>query len=162
MAELVSRAAEVAARYHRLVLLVGPAGSGKTSVLQEVARQTGAPLVNLNLELSRRMLHLTKRQRSLELGKLLEEMLPKAKTKELVLLDNIELLFDPELKQDPFRLLQRLSRNKTVVAAWNGRLEGNRLIYALPGHPEYRRYGAGDLNVVCPSAKERPELGAGP
>ena len=36
----------------------------------------------------------------------------------MILLDNIEVIFDVALKQDPLRLLQRLSRNKTVVAAW--------------------------------------------
>jgi hypothetical protein len=46
--------------------------------------------------------------------------LPAAAQAGLVLLDNIELLFDVHLKQDPLRLLQGLSRNKTVVATWNG------------------------------------------
>jgi len=51
--------------YFRLILMVGPAGSGKTSALQEVSARTSAPLVNVNLELSRRMLDLTERKRAL-------------------------------------------------------------------------------------------------
>lgn len=35
--------------YHRLVLLVGPAGSGKTGALREVSASTFAPLVNVDL-----------------------------------------------------------------------------------------------------------------
>jgi hypothetical protein len=65
------------------------------------------------------MLDLTERQRALQLPRLLGEIVGEA-TGELVLLDNIEILFDVHLKQDPLRLLQGLSRNKTVVAAWNG------------------------------------------
>ncbi len=45
-----------AGRYHRLLLVAAPAGAGKTAALREVRNRTGAALVNVNLELSRRML----------------------------------------------------------------------------------------------------------
>ena len=35
--------------YHRLILVVGPEGKGKTSALQEVAGRVNAALVNINL-----------------------------------------------------------------------------------------------------------------
>lgn len=69
---------------------------------------------------------------------------------EVVLFDNIEILFDVSLKQDPLRLLQGLSRNKTVVAAWNGSIDGDHMIYAVPDHPEYRRYMVRDFLVASP------------
>ncbi|MEN6474686.1 MAG: BREX-3 system P-loop-containing protein BrxF, partial [Syntrophaceae bacterium] len=52
-----------------------------------------------------------------------------ARKARVVLLDNIEILFDVSLKQDPLRLLQGLSRNTTLVAAWSGeiRAEGQGL-----------------------------------
>jgi hypothetical protein len=68
----------------------------------------------------------------------------------LVLLDNIEILFDVHLKQDPLRLLQRLSRNKTVVAAWNGTIVDGHMTYAVPDHHEYRRYPIRDFLVASP------------
>ncbi len=68
----------------------------------------------------------------------------------LILLDNIEILFDVAFKQDPLRLLQRLSRNRTVVASWNGTVDDGYLVYATPEHPEYRRYPARELVLVCP------------
>ena len=71
---------------------------------------------------------------------------------EVTLLDNIEILFDVNLKQDPLRLLQGISRNRTVVAAWNGTIEGNHLVYAIPGHTEYRRYPLQDYLIVAPEA----------
>ena len=37
-----------------------------------------------------------------------------------MLLDHLEILFDPALEQDPLRLLQGVSRDRTVVAAWPG------------------------------------------
>lgn len=134
--------------YHRLILIAAPSGSGKTAALQDVAARTGAELLNLNLELSRQMLDLTERQRALQLPRALEEVV--GKEEPLVLLDNIEILFDVTLKQDPLRLLQGVSRNRTVVAAWSGTLEGEYLTYATPEHPEYRRYPRRELVVVCP------------
>lgn len=124
--------------YHRLVLVVGAAGSGKTGALREAAAHTGAPLVNVNLELSRRLLDLTGRQRALRAQDLLHEVAAEAGG-DVVLLDNIELLFDPALRQDPLRLLRSLSRHRTVAASWNGSVEDGHVRYAAPGHPEYRR-----------------------
>ena len=144
----IGHAAEL---YHRLVMLVAPAGSGKTAALQDVHDRTAAPLINVNLELSRRMLDLTERQRTLQLPRLLSEIVGVSAV-DVVLLDNIEVLFDVSLKQDPLRLLQGLSRNKTVVAAWSGSIVGENMVYATPDHPEYRRYPVRDFLVVNPEA----------
>jgi hypothetical protein len=65
-----------------------------------------------------------------------------------VVLDNLEILFDKDLKQDPLRLLQGLSRNRAVVASWNGSMTSGRLLYAETGHPEYRSYNAVDALIV--------------
>jgi hypothetical protein len=131
--------------------LVAPAGAGKTAALRTVHERTAAPLVNVNLELSRQLLDLTSRQRSLQLPLLLANIAA-ASAAEVTLLDNIEILFDVNLKQDPLRLLQGISRNKTVVAAWSGSIEGDHLVYAAPGHTEYRRYPLQDYLVVTPEA----------
>ena len=135
--------------YHRLILVVAPAGAGKTNALQDVQNRTSASLVNVNLELSRRMLELTERQRALQLPHLLREIAGNGGD-EMILLDNIEVIFDVDLKQDPLRLLQGLSRNKTVVAAWNGTIVETSLTYAAPAHPEYRRYPIHDFLVASP------------
>jgi ABC-type hemin transport system ATPase subunit len=152
LADKVIRSIDQAAGlYHRLVLLVAPSGAGKTAALQDVHGRTAAPLVNVNLELSRRMLDLTERQRTLQLPRLLSEIVGTSAA-EVILLDNLEVLFDVSLKQDPLRLLQGLSRNRTVVATWDGSIESERLVYATPDHPEYRRYLARDFLVVNPEA----------
>jgi ABC-type hemin transport system ATPase subunit len=130
---------------------VVPAGAGKTATLQDVHERTAAPLVNVNLELSRRLLDLTERQRTLQLPRLLAEIVS-ATEDDVILLDNVEVLFDVSLKQDPLRLLQGLSRNKTVVAAWSGSIVGEYMVYATPNYPEYRRYPVRDFLVVNPHA----------
>lgn len=148
---VIRRIGQAAELYHRLVMLVAPAGAGKTAALQDVHERTAAPLVNVNLELSRRMLELTERQRALQLPRLLAEIVG-ASAADVVLLDNVEVLFDVSLKQDPLRLLQGLSRNKTVVAAWSGSIDGEHMVYATPDHPEYKRYPLRDFLVVNPEA----------
>ncbi len=148
---VIRRIGQAAELYHRLVMLVAPAGAGKTAALQDVHERTMAPLVNVNLELSRRMLDLTERQRALQLPRILAEIVGASAT-DVVLLDNVEVLFDVSLKQDPLRLLQGLSRNKTVVAAWSGSIDGEHMVYATPDHPEYKRYPLRDFLVVNPEA----------
>ena len=132
--------------YHRLVLLVGETGSGKTAVLRGVAAELGVPVIDINLELSIQLLELTIRQRALRLPELLDQIV--AIGHSTMVLDNLEILFDKELKQDPLRLLQGLSRNRSVVASWNGLAEGRKLTYAEAGHPEYRRYDLIDTLIV--------------
>ena len=125
--------------YYKLVLAVGVARTGKTAVLTELAAQHGWPRLNVNLRLSERLLELTHRQRAVRVAGILGDMI-RDETSEVVLLDNIELLFTPDLAQDPLRLLQAISRNRTIIAAWPGGFDGTSLTYAEPGHPEARRY----------------------
>lgn len=132
--------------FHRLALLVGEAGSGKTSVLREVAEDFGSSVVNVNLALSGELLDLTAKQRSLRLPGILDKIADKAQPP--VVLDNLEILFDKELQQDPLRLLQGISRNRAVVASWSGIVNSGRLLYAETGHPEYRSYDSVDALIV--------------
>jgi len=144
---------QAGALFYRLVVLVAPPGAGKTAALQNVRERIAAPLINVNLELSQHMLDLTGRQRALELPRLLAEIAGESEA-EVVLLDNIEILFDVSLKQDPIRLLQNLSRNRTVVVAMGGVIDGENLAYATPDHPEYKRYSLRDFLVVNLEADE--------
>ncbi|MFZ5767282.1 MAG: BREX-3 system P-loop-containing protein BrxF [Bacillota bacterium] len=145
--QVIEKMSQAVDLYHRLILVIAPAGKGKTRVLRCVHAVTGAPLINVNLELSRRMLDLTERQRAVRLPQLLSELVRAFKS-DVVLLDNTEILFAVALRQDPLRLLQGLSRTRTTVAAWNGALRDGNLTYATPEHPEYRRYPLQDFLYV--------------
>ncbi len=149
----LERAAEL---YHRLIVVVAPACAGKTMALQAVKERTGAPMVNVNLEISRMLLDLTERQRALQFPRLLNEIVTQSDS-DLILLDNIEIIFDISIKQDPLRLLQGLSRNKTVVAAWNGSITNGYMTYAMPEHPEYRKYPVRDFLVASPMASTQKQ-----
>ena len=148
LSQLIAEQVPTAAKlYHRLVLVVGPPRSGKTTALRELATDKSWPIVNVNLSLSERLLELTSRQRALGVPRLLESM-AKENAGEVLILDNIEVLFSPELRQDPLRLLEGLSRHRTVVAAWAGERERESLTYADPAHPEYKRYQNPEAIIV--------------
>lgn len=132
--------------YHRLVLLVGETGSGKTGVLRYIAEEFGSAVVNVNLALSGELLELTAKQRSLRLPAILDQIADQAQSP--VVLDNLEILFDKDLQQDPLRLLQGISRNRAVVASWNGIMNSGRLLYAETGHPEHRCYDSVNALIV--------------
>lgn len=148
VAEHVARAPQL---YYRLVIAVGPARSGKTSALRDLEAEHGWPLVNVNLSLSERLLELTARQRALRVARIVDDIVNE-KESEVIMLDNIEMLFHPELEQDPLRLLQSLSRNRTIVATWRGALQGQALIYASPEHPEHRRFDDPQALIVSTHA----------
>lgn len=132
--------------YHRMVLVVGEATTGKTFALREVAESFNVDVINVNLIISTELLGLTMKQRTLRLPEILGRITDVPASP--VILDNLEILFDKDLKQDPLRLLQGISRNRAVLASWNGSILNGRLIYAKPGHPEHRKYDASDIQTV--------------
>jgi hypothetical protein len=144
---LLERIPDANALYHRLVLAVGPARSGKTEALTELAEAKGWARINVNLQLAERLLDLTQKQRAVRVAGLLDDI-AKSTAADVVLLDNIEMLFAVEFAQDPLRLLQGLSRNRTIVVAWPGAFDGHALTYAEPGHREFKKYTALQAVVV--------------
>ena len=66
-AEILNRLAEAIDQarrsFYRLVLLVGPSGTGKTGILRQLAELQRCPYLNVNLHLSQRMLELPRAKR---------------------------------------------------------------------------------------------------
>jgi hypothetical protein len=131
----LSRAASA---YYHLVLVVGIAGAGKTALLRAICDARGWPLVNLGLEVSRRLLTLTRERQTLEAADIIADVLDAAPGTAAAV-DNTEIIFDPSLRLNPQGLLETVSRRRTLVWSCPGRLDGDELVYAYPGHPEYRR-----------------------
>jgi hypothetical protein len=158
VANLENFMVQASCQYYRLVILVGIPSSGKTDILQLLADKVGCRVVNVNFELSKRMLELTRSQRSRQVERILKDVIAEDPSN-VVLLDNLEILFDNSLEVDPLRLLQASSRNRTIVASWNGRFESGALSYAEPGHPEYVQYK--DSDVLAATIVESTMLSRG-
>lgn len=135
----------VATLNNKLVLVIGPPCSGKTRLLHALGehRQLGA--INVGAVLGRRLLEIPSGRRHAHAIELFRDVTNANAFDGLVLLDNIELLFDRSLLLNPLDLLKRQAQGCRVVAAWPGELEGVRLTYAAKGHPEHQDYGIDGL-----------------
>ncbi|MFZ5823437.1 MAG: BREX-3 system P-loop-containing protein BrxF [Bacillota bacterium] len=141
---LTQAIAEAPHRYSRLVLLIGPIGSGKTKLLQSYAQVTNSPYLPVGAVLAERLLATPARFRDTEATRALNDL---CQGPGPFLLDNVELLFDPALQLDPYRLLTGLARTCIIVAAWPGTYQHGTLTYAFPGHREYRSVNPAD--AIC-------------
>jgi hypothetical protein len=133
--------------FYRLVVVLQPEESERAHLGRLLAERYELGRVNVGLELGEKLMDLPARQRPLHVGRMLEDIAREVEER-VIVLENIEILFEVSLKQEPLRLLQGLSRSRIVVAIWSGTLENGNLIYAVPGHPEYRSYPATDLLLV--------------
>lgn len=138
---------EAAGQYHRLVLLIAPSASAVQSIPPEYADCDDSKLINLNIELSKRLLDLAKKERPARVNKLVQDIVADCQ-EDVVILTRIELLFEPSLQVDVIQLLKSISRNRNIVAVWPGRMSSETLSYANPGHREYRIYQRTETGAV--------------
>jgi len=140
MNNLESLVHEIAVLKSKLILLIGPPGNGKTVVLHQLANSRNLTPLSVGFELGTRLAMVPHKHRNLEASNILRELTDQHAKDNLLLIDNIELLFDIKLKLDPLELLRRIARTRCVVATWPGELRNGRLEYAEIGHPEYQDY----------------------
>lgn len=136
---------DVASLNSKLVLLIGPPRSGKTALLAQLSQRRNVPVLNVGLELGRQLLTVPSTRRHLQAADLMKDLTDEKARQGLLLLDNIELLFDRTLQLNPLNLLKRLAHARCVIAVWPGELRERRLSYATTGHPEYQDYGIDGL-----------------
>ena len=101
-------------QYHRLLLIVGPIGSGKTPLLKALCQKQDLPYLNVNLVLSQRLLDLTERERPLRVRRLLAAVLDEQSVGLLAPLDSVEV----SLTLDTLALADE---SEIIVFADNGR-----------------------------------------
>jgi hypothetical protein len=149
--QILERISDAAKHYARLVLVVGPPGTGKTKALCPLAEEKRFRYIDVGLELARALLDLSARERARRARRVLEELA--GNSNPVVVLDNIEVVFDVTLRLEPLACLQSIARNLIIVAAWNGEVSEGHLTYAVPGHPEFKRYPVAGLLIVDASAE---------
>lgn len=129
----------------KLVLLVGPPRSGKSALLHQLSERRDAPVLNVGEALGRQLLAIPSTRRHLQAADFLKDLVDEIARQGVLLLDNIELLFDRTLQLNPLDLLKRHAHARRVIAVWPGELRERRLSYAATGHPEHQDYGIDGL-----------------
>ena len=138
---LVDAVSTVSSDRHKLVILLGGFGSGKTALLRSIACQINGIYVNLNLRLTERLLT---RPRSIYadgvtvsrlIDELCDELSPDGRP---LLVDNVELLFSPELGRiNPVDTFKLVSRQRAVVLALPARRQGMHAEYSTLGRADH-------------------------
>lgn len=136
---------DIAGLNGKLILLIGPPRSGKSDLIQNFAKHRQARVLSVGAALGRELLTVPSARRHLLIADLLKELADRTASQGLLLLDNIELLFDRTLQIRALDLLKRHAHVRRVVAVWPGELLEGRLSYAAAGHPEHQDYGLDGL-----------------
>lgn len=140
--------AEVGNTNTKLILIVGSRGAGKSKFLRECSMKLGINHLNVSYELGRQLGFTSCSERSFLVGDMLRDMAEKYGRNIPLLLDNLELLFEPSLKISPLDLLKRLAHSRPILAVWPGLLQGENLTYADMTHPEYRNYSSDGITIL--------------
>jgi hypothetical protein len=140
--KLIEALQTVSGDRHKLVILIGDFGSGKTVVLKDVAAEmSSSKYLNLNMELSERLLAepQDKYQDGVTVHRLIDEICDELSPKgEPLFVDNVELLFSTELgKINPVDTFKRMSRQRPVVLALPVRRSGNSIEYSQFDRNDY-------------------------
>lgn len=142
-----------------LISAAKPAGSKPVLLLGDqvqcammmlaLSEPLGIEPVNLNLELSQSLISTSGARANP--ASLIASL---GSARSPLLLDRIQILMLPSLMVNALDVLTRVARTRAVCASWPGRLDGCRLRYADPNHPEYLDEDASRALVVEIPTKE--------
>jgi len=147
----------VASDHHKLVILLGGFGAGKTHLLKDIAPQVEGEYVNLNLYLTERLLTLPRSQYAdgVTVHRLIDELCDELSPDHRpLLIDNVEILFSPELGRiNPVDTFKRISRQRPVVLALPARRQGACAEYSALGRQDHMSIPLEDYTVIDMGAR---------
>lgn len=112
---------------HKLLLVVGQPGSGKSRLVREYAEEKGIPILDLDKIFA-----------NTPSDQLMHEMKNFLTTyhQDVLLLDNKKILYAKDNNIDLLAFLKELSKDITVVATWNGKIEDGQIFHFRQNAPE--------------------------
>ncbi|MCY8752954.1 BREX-3 system P-loop-containing protein BrxF [Bacillus inaquosorum] len=115
--------------------------------VKQFAETHSLPYINVNIEISRLLQDISVSRRSFRITEVFQQLIDKHHD-DVICLDYYELLFDNSLEIDPMILIKNNSRYKTLIISWRGKIIGDTLIHAEPGHPEYKKFIVQDAIII--------------
>lgn len=134
------------AEYQSYKLILVVASQRNLKEIEEELANNRIEVNNLSKHLSRRLIGLSVAERKSCVLSELKDII-KGFTHP-VWLTKLNILFEPSLENDPINLLKNASRAHVLVAIWPGDMTEKSLVYAKPGHPDYKCYILSELNDI--------------
>lgn len=149
---LVDAVTTVSGDRHKLVILLGAFGSGKTAILRASTSQIDGIYINLNLNLTERLLTLPRSSYAdgvtvpRLIDELCDELSPDGRP---LLVDNVELLFSPELGRiNPVDTFKRVARQRPVILALPARRQEMHAEYSALGRADHMLMPLEDFTML--------------
>ncbi len=151
-ANVIEAIRTIAADRHKLIILLGDFGTGKTFILKDVASEIGGEYVNLNLHLTEQLLTLprSRYRDGVTVHRLIDELCDELSSDgRPLLIDNVEILFSPELgKINPIDTFKRISRQRPIVLALPAHRRGVYAEYSALGCEDHMRIPLEDYITI--------------
>lgn len=135
---------DVSNRYYKQIF-VYDYSDGRS--VKKFAETHSLPYINVNIEISQVLLDIPVNRRSYRMTEVFQQLIDKYHD-DVICLDYYEVLFDNLLAIDPMILLKNNSRYKTLIISWRGKIFGDALIHAEPGHPQYKKFIVQDAIII--------------
>lgn len=112
---------------HKLLLIIGQPGSGKSKLVRNYSQETGIPIVNLDTIFA-----------NTPSEQLMHEMKNFLSTyhQKVLILDNKKILYAKNSQIDLLAFLKEISEDIIVVATWNGKIEDGQVFHFRENAPE--------------------------
>lgn len=105
-------------------------------------------VINLGKELADKLRKLEVGERKFKLVDEMDKLISKREN-DTIILDNLDLLFNPSYEIDILKYFGKKALNKNIIVIWSGKYEANRLIYAEEGYSDYKSYNIKDYDIIC-------------
>lgn len=133
--------------YYKLILIVNNDSSKLTEFLISFSQENKIKYINLNLELSKKLVEIPIVERWKFINKAIKEIVIDNQF-ETIILDNIDILFEEHLKIDPILEIKNISKYKKLIVSFNGRVEDKYIIYSIPSEKEYKKYKINEMDFI--------------
>ena len=112
---------------HKLLLIIGTPGSGKSKIIREYSQETGIPILDLDKIFC-----------NTATDQLMNEMKNFLSTyhQKVLLLDNKKIIYAKNSTIDLLAFLKEISESIPVVATWNGKIEDGQVFHFRKDSPE--------------------------